>query len=119
MKKFLNKYMLLSLCLCAVFATELFLLLDGIVVYNGGMLPFYTPTLMVPATAVLLFACFRNHWKRTLVSVLLIPVTICLFAGLGYLGWRSFSDNAAYENADSGKHQHGQRVIDHGFIVNG
>lgn len=105
MKKFLNKYMLLALCLCVVFATELFLLLDGIVVYNGGMLPFYTPVFMVPATAVLLFACFRNHWKRALVSVLLIPVTICLFAGLGYLGWKSFSDNAAYENTDSGKHR--------------
>lgn len=112
MKKILSRYMSLSLCLCVILSAELIFLLDWIVVYQGGVLPLYTSVFMALVSALLLFACFRREWRKVLVFAAMIPAVIGLIAGLGYIGWKSFSINAVYENPDSGKHRiYGDRNV--------
>ena len=112
MRKRMDRHLLLSLGICAIFAVELLLIADGIVVYGGGMLPLYSPVLMVPVAALLFFLCFHRDWKKALAVTAAIPVLMAVAAGAGYIGWKSFSVNAVYENPDSGKHQiYGDRNV--------
>lgn len=112
MRKIWNGTSFLSLSICAVLAAELFLILDGIVVYGGGMLPLYSPVFMVPVAALLFFLYFRGNWKKVLAFTVAVPVLLCAIAGLGYLSWKSFSADAGYENRDAGKHRiYGDRNV--------
>lgn len=104
MRKRMDRYLLLSLGICVILAVELVLIADGVVVYGGGMLPLYSPVFVVPVAALLFFLYFRKNWKKALAVTAAIPALIAVIAGLGYMGWRSFSVNAVYENPDAGKH---------------
>ena len=101
MRKQIDRGFLLSLGICVILAAELLLILDGIVVYGGGLLPLYSPVFMVPVVALLCFLYFRKNWKKALVFTATIPALIVVVAGLGYMGWKSFSINAVYGSASA------------------
>ena len=112
MKKIKCCNILLSLFFCAVLSAELFMLTDCVVVCCGKQLPLYTPVFAVPALSLVLLGCFGKKWKKALTLAVLIPALVGIFAGLGYLGWKSFASRAVYENPDSGKHEiYGDRNV--------
>ena len=103
MRRWINRKRLISLCLAAVLATEVFFLTDTALIFFGKMIPIVIGVGLLAGLTGLFYVAQKRFRRRVLAAAALIPVVLALAALVLGLFWQGFSTGAVYECRDEGK----------------
>ncbi len=111
MKKW--KSWMASVLICGLLAGEVAVIADYTAAWHGRALSVSLFAVLTAALALVFFLLTQSEWKGLLVTAVAAHVMAALFLTAGWLGWRNFSENGGYADADTGKRQlyAGQKVM--------
>lgn len=112
MKKWLTGKNIVSLCISALLALEVLLMIDAVVVFRGGEISLTMAAGAEMVLTILIVLLFRRRGRQLLAAALAIPVVLAALALGAFACWKQFSLGAGYQEVDSGKDQiYGERRV--------